>query len=290
MTMRRNSFNLQQQQVGGGANDQLLSATSDDETQKDGWDYVHHVMTQLALKGQYFETLRPSHCLVLDYGTGTGIWAIEVANQIYRDGGKVVGFGAPNLRPTSIPTNLEFLEEGRADLWGRKDRFDLIHTRVLPGDKRDWPGFFKEAFGHLKSGCCLEIEALNLELLCDYDRPTLNRNLLLKNLNREDTDNGKQDLDFGRTKELLKGAGFVNVKEDIVTLPISPWSEDYRNWWLGHRFNICVEFFLRTGQYAPPGMDPHPSDLKEIYELHNRYYCRLHLDRRENRETENLGK
>ncbi|GKT68805.1 regulator of secondary metabolism [Colletotrichum tofieldiae] len=83
----------------------------------------------------------------------------------------------------------------------------------------------------------------------------------------------KQHLNFEKTKELLESAGFVNVKEDIINLPINPWSE--RDPELGQRFNMVLQFLLKTGQYAPPDLSSKAPAWKEIYERSHRGYCRL---------------
>ncbi|GKT88578.1 regulator of secondary metabolism [Colletotrichum tofieldiae] len=135
--------------------------------------------------------------------------------------------------------------------------------------------FYKEAYEHLKSGCYLEIEALNLELLCDSGGSTLESEFFLDHLILPNTGDDKQHLNFEKTKELLESAGFVNIKEEVINLPINPWREDERDRELGQRFNMVLQFLLKTGQYAPPDLDSNAPAWEEIYTLGNRGYCRL---------------
>ncbi|KZL80687.1 regulator of secondary metabolism, partial [Colletotrichum incanum] len=251
---------------------------------KDGVDLTHHVVTNLARKKHSDRLL---YCLlslqeevvqVLDFEMRTGIWAKEVAEIIQRYGGEVVGFGTSNLLPISplLPMDLSVILQNQSILWERKNCFNLIHSRVFPFDKRDWPTFYKKAYQSLKPGGWLEQEALNLKLLCKNPatRPTLCLETLVRT--KHETTDGGEYLDFEATKASLEQAGFINVKEMVIELPINPWDKiDPSRCDLVHCFNIVLEFLLKTGQFAPLGSNAYPPDLSEIYKLQYRACCTL---------------
>ncbi|KZL82904.1 methyltransferase domain-containing protein [Colletotrichum incanum] len=247
------------------------------ENFKDGWDVLHHLITHLARVGIYCEQDLPFNSRVLDYEPGTGIWTIELCRAIGENGGKIYGYPASKLQPEKVNLeNLCFLLKGENNMWEQQKNFDLIHTRVLPGDVRDWGGFYEEAHRHLNPGGFLEIEALNLELFCDCAIPTLDPNLLLNYLERSSMDTGKQHLNFETTEELLMKAGFINIKKRIIELPINPWDkENNHRRELGRFCNLSLQFILKTREFAPPGVNKRPPALEGIYYPETRAYCTL---------------
>jgi cyclopropane fatty-acyl-phospholipid synthase-like methyltransferase len=67
---------------------------------------------------------------VLDLGTGTGIWAIDFADQY--PSAMVIGTDLSPIQPTWVPPNLKFEIEDFIDEWTFKpDEFDYIHMRSI---------------------------------------------------------------------------------------------------------------------------------------------------------------
>ncbi|KAI9167398.1 Secondary metabolism regulator laeA [Paramyrothecium foliicola] len=97
----------------------------------------------------------PSH--ILDVGTGTGEWAIRVA-ELFPDC-DVVGTDISAIAETqSVPMNV-FFEIEDAEDWDRLPEFyDLIHFRMLEGAFRDWSFIYDNAFYSLKPGGWIEVQ------------------------------------------------------------------------------------------------------------------------------------
>ncbi|KAM0724122.1 hypothetical protein Q7P37_000003 [Cladosporium fusiforme] len=67
---------------------------------------------------------------VLDVGTSTGTWAIEVADQI--PNAHMIRIDLSPIQPSYIPPNLEFQIMDADDTWARfEQHFDLIHTQCM---------------------------------------------------------------------------------------------------------------------------------------------------------------
>lgn len=91
---------------------------------------------------------------VLDVGTGTGIWAIEVARRF--PALQVTGIDLSPIQPDTTPSNCKFVTGNAEDPWLFDSRFGLIHARMLVMGMHDWPRFFQQCFKHLEPGGWLD--------------------------------------------------------------------------------------------------------------------------------------
>lgn len=93
---------------------------------------------------------------ILDVGTGTGEWAIRIA-EMYPEC-EVVGTDISAIAETeSVPVNV-FFEIEDAEDWDRPpDHYDMIHMRWLSGAFRDWSFIYDCAYYSLKPGGWIEV-------------------------------------------------------------------------------------------------------------------------------------
>lgn len=169
---------------------------------------------------------------ILDVGTGTGIWAVEMADEF--PAAIVHGTDISPIQPEWVPPNCQFYIDDVESVWVFKQPFDYIHGRALGGVISDWKKFQAEAFKHLKPGGWLEMQ--DFEGFVFSDDGTLSDDSWIVQWTSE-MDRGSQQVKwqviitnpivlilekFGKRfdaivsqKQNMIDAGFVNIKSQI---------------------------------------------------------------------------
>ena len=81
---------------------------------------------RLVLNDKLFLAPLENPTTILDVGTGTGIWAMDCADD-YPDA-HVVGIDLSPIQPNYVPPNLQFEIFDLEEPWEMPERFDLVHT------------------------------------------------------------------------------------------------------------------------------------------------------------------
>lgn len=189
-------------------------------------DLFHHIFT-LALDGKLFlAPIRSDPQRVLDLGTGTGIWAIDFADQF--PSASVIATDLSPIQPAEVPPNLEFQIDDFCEPWTfTKDTFDFIHARSIYGCVADYSTLYAEVRNHLKPGGWFEQVELAVELLSE-DGSTRGTSLEMWGpIALEAGDRfGKTLRIVDETKEHMEAAGFVNITYRKYKWPVGPWPKE----------------------------------------------------------------
>lgn len=107
-------------------------------------DLAHHLFT-LTFDGKLYLAPIPSNLSnVLDIGTGTGIWAMDFADE--HPSAVVIGTDLSPIQPTWVPPTLKFEVDDCEAEWTYPEKyFDYIHIRGLSGSIRDWHRLYAQA-------------------------------------------------------------------------------------------------------------------------------------------------
>lgn len=115
-----------------------------DENENDRLDLQHHQFC-LTFRGKLFLAPVPKTLhRVLDVGTGTGIWAIDFADE--HPESEVLGVDLSPIQPSFVPPNCAFQIDDVEEHWTFSHKFDFIYSRMMTGSFINWPQFLKQSF------------------------------------------------------------------------------------------------------------------------------------------------
>ncbi|KAJ0299082.1 uncharacterized protein N0V96_007059 [Colletotrichum fioriniae] len=205
-----------------------------DDQEQERLDLQHHIW-RLLLGGQLYTAPLPapedpaaSGMRILDLGTGTGIWAIEMADEFPT--ADVYGVDLSPIQPEWVPTNCKFHVDDYEDEWTyrEEEHFDYIHGRALSGTSSDWARFYSRVMGGLKPGGWVEMQEYDAWIFSDddsYERALWTKEWVTK-LDEASKMYGKQINVARHHKQWMIDAGFEDVQELVYRIPIGPWAKD----------------------------------------------------------------
>ncbi|KAH6883556.1 S-adenosyl-L-methionine-dependent methyltransferase [Thelonectria olida] len=199
-----------------------------DEQQNEGLDINHH-MLYLALDNKLFLAPLENPQMVLDVGTGTGIWAIDFADEFPE--AEVTGIDLSPTQPTWVPPNCKFeLNDASQEGTFPDNTFDYIHIRYMLGCFKDWSKLYKECFRCLKPGGWLE--HLDCSTRVQSDDGSLPADSVWAEWREvfaragEKTGQTFEVIDDDNWVKWMDEAGFSNIQTKTIKTPIGGWSAD----------------------------------------------------------------
>ncbi|CAG7988354.1 unnamed protein product [Penicillium salamii] len=194
-----------------------------DEEEQDRMDLTHHIWLMM-LKGELYNApIGESPQNILDLGTGTGIWAMDIADA------HVIGNDISPIQPSWVAPNIEFVVEDFESEWQyKRNHFDFIHARCLAGCVADWPQFFRRIFSHVKPGGYFETHESAVWARSDDNSLKENSALMewQQAVNFAGEKSGRELNVYHKLKNWMIEAGFEDVTLSVYALPFSPWPRD----------------------------------------------------------------
>lgn len=166
---------------------------------------------------------------ILDIGTGTGVWAIEMGD-LYPSA-QVIGTDLSSIQPDWVPPNVSFQIDDATDPWAfLKESFDFIHVRCLAGSIRDWPALIGKAYEHLKPGGRIEFSEARMLFRCGDDTYS-KASITYQWMDEFGKISRENDLDFDafpKFGDLFRQAGFESVVQCERPCPVGVWPKNKR--------------------------------------------------------------
>jgi hypothetical protein len=142
-----------------------------DEHEQDRLEVVHEMFKLIVNGDLHRAPLPPNLCRALDFGTGTGNWAIEFADE--HPDCEVLGTDLSSIQPPCVPPNCLFVIEDVRSPWIFDQKFDYIHGRSVKGIVTDWDVLYCQIHNNLENGGWVEIQEIDSAFKADDD--TLDR-------------------------------------------------------------------------------------------------------------------
>ncbi|KAF2179821.1 S-adenosyl-L-methionine-dependent methyltransferase [Zopfia rhizophila CBS 207.26] len=126
-----------------------------DKKERDRLD-LQHVLFLMTIDGKLSLAPLENPRHVLDIATGTGIWAMDFAEQY--PNARVIGTDLSPIQPTYVPLNCSFEIHDAEDDWSFSHPFDYIHGRALITCFKDPKDILSKAYNSLAPGGYLELQ------------------------------------------------------------------------------------------------------------------------------------
>lgn len=201
-----------------------------DDSEQERLDLYHHIFLTL-LGGKLGTAPLDNPQRVLDVGTGTGIWAIDFADE--NPQAEVIGTDVSPIQPSWVPPNLKFEIDDMEEDWTHPDNyFDYIHMRSLSGAFQHWDAILAQAYKKTAPGGYVEFQDYGCEVFTSDGTMLMGESSehpigtyfyhVMGAANRA----GRPLIIARGMRDRLIRAGFVNVVERTAIWPLGPWPKD----------------------------------------------------------------
>ncbi|TVY46435.1 Secondary metabolism regulator [Lachnellula occidentalis] len=204
-----------------------------DEEELDRIDLKHRLYTMLLGEKLFLAPIQPNPQRILDLGTGSGIWAIDMADAY--TSAEVLGVDLAPIQPQWVPSNCRFEIDDVEEPWTYGRTFDFIHARDFLFSILDWQNLVNSCYENTTPGGYTELQCLLPEAHCDDDSTPADQGVREFSEKVCDASEiaGWSLREPKNYKKYMENAGFEDVTEVRYKIPTSSWPKDKRTKMLG---------------------------------------------------------
>ncbi|KAL0943553.1 umta methyltransferase family protein [Colletotrichum truncatum] len=202
-----------------------------DEPEMERLDIVHAMVVKAIGNRLFLAPLEKEKVhRILDVGTGTGIWAIEMADVFPNTEASfiIIGNDLSAIQPSWVPPNVKFEIDDVESRWVNTQKYDYIFVRHMLGSISNWPKLVKNVFNNLNPGGWAEFQ--DIDVLYYSDDGTYTEEHETCKWNKQCVETFEAIGRTGRPGPQLEGwikdAGFEHVTHQKFKCPMGPWAKD----------------------------------------------------------------
>ncbi|KAH6645514.1 S-adenosyl-L-methionine-dependent methyltransferase [Truncatella angustata] len=216
-------------------------------------DEMKHVATLELTNGNlFFAPIGDNPQRIIDLGTGTGSWAIAMADKF--PSAQVVGTDLSPIQTPWTPPNLRFVVDDIEDPWLHGDHFDLVHMRHTSTFIRDIDSVLDRCLAHLRPGGWIELQEFGGYAKCDDgsmgpDSPFAR---FMAMAGDALATYGFQWRVANCLDEILSRRGFVNINCKKFKAPLGKWPKNKKLRMVGGMYMIQTACDLMDAMAAKP--------------------------------------
>ncbi|KAG7042543.1 methyltransferase domain-containing protein [Colletotrichum scovillei] len=198
-----------------------------DEREMERLDIAHALMVRSIGNRLFLAPLRAETLhRVLDIGTGTGIWSVEMGDIF--ENAEITGNDLSPIQPGWVPANVRFEIDDVESPWINEHKYDYIFCRYMLISIQDWPRLIRNMYDNVNPGGWVEFQ--DMDGLYYSDDGTYTEDHATRQWNRQYIDACEAMGRTARPGPQLEGwvrdAGFQNITHQRFKVPIGPWAKD----------------------------------------------------------------